>query len=271
MARKKKNKKAEEVAPVVEEVAAAPAEPVAGPTMDGTPIAPPMDEGRPLQLSPIIQPIAFVPYSTQNQELYMWEEEDPYYGADPYAQQAYAQDPYAAPYYGGGYALPPTAPEAEDEEVEEKPRKKVSVAAIFLILISILAIVLIVVGKYANMTYLYIVGGMSGLDAIIGLFSDMSSFGAAQIAPLMILISAACAVLILLFSLIFIMKRGACVIAKIASFIGLVAVLVVLILGLMKREEVTVDIGIYILTGLMLLCVLIAFGSKNNPKVKKNK
>lgn len=269
------------------------------PAQPGTPARRPSGRrAKPLQLTPIIQPIAFVPYSTQEQELYMWDDNadyaapggygDPYYDnynnqqtpafggnelsyndpyATNYASNSYSSNSYAAPYYGEydyGYQAAPEAP--------AKKKKGVSVAAILLMLLSLVAIALIVIGKFVNQSFLMMVGDVSGLDAIINAFKGLSSgFSVESVPALMIAVIAVSAVVILIASLIRIKHRGACVVAKIFAFLGLVAALVALIIGLMNKETVVLNIALYIVTGIMLLIVLIAFGAKNDPKVKKAK
>ena len=113
MAKKSKKNQAlvEEVAPVEEAKAAQ--QPVSAPP-------------KVVQLTPIIQPIAFVPYSTQEQELYM---------EGPEEEEEVA-----------------TIPQEEEEEVV--PKKKVSAAAIFLSIFSLLIIAVFVAGKWVLQDYI---------------------------------------------------------------------------------------------------------------------
>lgn len=249
---------------------------------------------KPLQLNPIIQPIAFVPYSTQQQELYMWEEEQQYDGGpyyDAQAQAASAAYDVAAPaygdssyqasagaydqgYYGGygyqdygyGYAQAPVA------SVETKKKKKVSAAAIILIILSLLSIALIVVGKFLNQSFLLMAGETSGLDMIINFFNDMTAgaeFGEAMIMPIAVLVVAVGAVIVLLGSLFGLFKKGATVFAKLGACLAFIGALVGLVVGLIKADTVQIQIGFYILVGIAALTLIIAFAAKNAPKAKK--
>ncbi len=192
-----------------------------------TPVAQP---AKAVQLTPIIQPIAFVPYSTQDQPLYM---EDDYVEEDELVE--------------------------EEEVVAAPKKKKVSCAAIFLSILSLLIIGVYVAGEYVLKEYLALVGEASGLGIILDFVGNISFDNIATIA---ILVAPVMAVLTIIASLIRIMKKGACVFAKITTFIGLVAVIAAIVLLLI--ESATIGYGLYIVAVLSFVNVLIAYLAKND-------
>ncbi|MBQ8178269.1 MAG: hypothetical protein IJ033_03650 [Clostridia bacterium] len=209
---KKSEKKNQVAAPAAEET---------------TPVAQP---AKAVQLTPIIQPIAFVPYSTQDQPLYMYDEEEE------------------------------VAVEEEVEEVVAAPKKKVSCAAIFLSIFSLIIVGLYVIANWVMPDMLGLIDGQSGLAIIMGLvetmeFTDIMSVALAVV-PVM-------AVLTLIASLIRIMKKGACVFAKITTFLGLVAVIAALLLALIDGGY-AIGYGLYAVAALSLINVLIAYLAKND-------
>lgn len=210
---KKSEKKNQVAAPAAEET---------------TPVAQP---AKAVQLTPIIQPIAFVPYSTQDQPLYMYDDEEV---------------------------------EAVEEEVEEEvvapKKKKVSCAAIFLSIFSLIIVGLYVIANWVMPDMLGLVDGQSGLAIIMGLVETMDFSNIMNIA---IAVVPVMAVLTLISSLIRIMKKGACVFAKITTFLGLVAVIAALLLALIDGE-VAIGYGLYAVAALSLINVLIAYLAKND-------
>lgn len=225
MAKKSKNQQA-----LVEEVAAEevqekkPEQPVAKPN-------------KVVQLTPIIQPIAFVPYSTQEQELYMEEEEEK------------AVD----------------EPIPQEEEVVA-PKKKVSAAAIFLSIFSLLIIAVFVAGKWVLQDYLACVGGVAGLDVTLNYIEAQDW---TDIVSILVTVIPVCAALVLISSLIRIMHKGACVFAMIFSLLGIAASLAaILMLALDDAGDQSVGYGLYAMAGLSLINMLIAFLAKREPKVK---
>lgn len=202
----------------------------------------------PMQLTPIIQPIAFVPYSTQEQPLYMYDDastqaaayEDDYsYSEDNYAEQAVATTPV-------------------------RRANKVSGAAIALIILSLIMIAAYVVGKFLAFTYVQIGNDTSGLDMLLNVFAAGAIvLDTVTVVALGITVSVVCAVLVLIASLIRIKYQGACVFAKVFSFLGLVTALVAVMISLVQKDEITVNYGMYIVAAIALLMVMIAFLSKN--------
>ena len=224
-------KKSKKQQPLVEEVAAEevqekkPEQPVAKPN-------------KVVQLTPIIQPIAFVPYSTQEQELYMEEEEE----------EAVNE------------------PIPQEEEVEAPKKKKVSAAAIFLSIFSLLIIAVFVAGKWVLQDYLACVGGVAGLDVTLNYIEAQDW---TDIVSILVTVIPVCAALVLISSLIRIMHKGACVFAMIFSLLGIAASLAaILMLALDDAGDQSVGYGLYAMAGLSLINMLIAFLAKREPKVK---
>lgn len=194
-----------------------------------TPVAQP---AKAVQLTPIIQPIAFVPYSTQDQPLYMFDEEEEVVEEE----------------------------EIVEEEVVAPKKKKVSCAAIFLSIFSLIIVGIYVIAEYAVPEYLALIGGQSGLAIILGLIDTMDFTNITNIALAVVPVMA---VLTLISSLIRIMKKGACVFAKITTFLGLVAVIAALLLVLIDGT-VEIGYGLYAVAALSLVNVLIAYLAKND-------
>ena len=190
-----------------------------------------------VQLTPIIQPIAFVPYSTQEQELYMEEEEE----------EAVNE------------------PIPQEEEVVA-PKKKVSAAAIFLSIFSLLIIAVFVAGKWVLQDYLACVGGVAGLDVTLNYIEAQDW---TDIVSILVTVIPVCAALVLISSLIRIMHKGACVFAMIFSLLGIAASLAaILMLALDDAGNQSVGYGLYAMAGLSLINMLIAFLAKRERKVK---
>lgn len=190
-----------------------------------TPVAQPP---KAVQLTPIIQPIAFVPYSTQDQELFVEEEEI-----------------------------------VEEEIVEEEvvaPKKKVSCAAIFLSIFSLLIIGVYVAAEWVLTDILALVNGQSGLAIIMDLVETMEFTNFVNLA---IAVVPVMALLTLVASLIRIMRKGACIFAQITTFIGLVAVIAALLLVLIDGGY-EIGYGLYASAALSLINVLIAYLAKRD-------
>lgn len=192
-----------------------------------TPVAQP---AKAVQLTPIIQPIAFVPYSTQDQPLYMYDDEEE---VEEIVE--------------------------EEEEVVVAPKKKVSCAAIFLSILSLLIVGVYVVANWVMPEYIGLVDGQSGLAIIMGLIDSMDFTNIMNIA---IAVVPVMAVLTLIASLIRIMKKGACVFAKITTFFGLVAAIAAVLLAILDGVEI--GYGLYAVAVLSLVNVLIAYLAKND-------
>ena len=119
-----------------------------------------------VQLGPIVQPIAFVPYNTQEQPLFQ---------------------------YGGTYdvarAKDEIAREFEDEEENEEIRtiseKKIRFVPIFLAILSLLIVAVLAAGKFVLQDYLAINTGISGYTYVINLV-DVITNGSLVIADIIL-------------------------------------------------------------------------------------
>lgn len=203
----------------------------------------------PMQLTPIIQPIAFVPYTTQEQPLYMY---------DDVATEGEYEDDYS-------YSEADYADETKLVDASQNTKvKKVSGAAIALIILSIVMIAVYVIGKFFAFTYIQIANDTSGLDMLLNVISGGAIvFDTITVVALAISVSVVAAVLILVSSIIRIKTKGACVFAKIFSFVGLVTALVAVMISMVQKEDVAINYGMYVVAGIALLLVMIAFLSKN--------
>ena len=202
---------------------------IAAPATEETETTPVAQPAKAVQLTPIIQPIAFVPYSTQDQPLYMFDDEEEV---------------------------------AEVEEVEEEvvaaPKKKVSCAAIFLSIFSLIIVGIYVAANWVVPEYLALINGESGLAIIMNLVETMDFTNFANLA---IAVVPVMAVLTLIASLIRIKRKGACVFAQITTFIGIVAVIAALLLVLIDGGF-AIGYGLYAIAALSLINVLIAYLAK---------
>ncbi len=204
---------------------------IAAPATEETETTPVAQPAKAVQLTPIIQPIAFVPYSTQDQPLYMFDDEEEV---------------------------------AEVEEVEEEvvaaPKKKVSCAAIFLSIFSLIIVGIYVAANWVVPEYLALINGESGLAIIMNLVETMDFTNFANLA---IAVVPVMAVLTLIASLIRIKRKGACVFAQITTFLGLVAVIAALLLVLIDGGY-EIGYGLYAVAALSLINVLIAYLAKRD-------
>ncbi|MDD3946471.1 MAG: hypothetical protein PHI19_01375 [Clostridia bacterium] len=210
-----------------------------------------------VQLTPIVQPLAFVPYSTQKQPLFMFDDE-----ADPaIVPEAVPQEP-----------VPVTIENeaCEPSDAVTKPRKGIKAAPVILILLSLLVAAVFVVGKYvsvaADYTYFYALEGINhnGIDIVISVYEAIAAgeiIALEYALPSAIALTGVFAVLTFLASLIRICKKGACVFAKITTAFTFLFALLAIILALV--EEATMGYGLYIAGGLALLSILVAYLSRS--------
>lgn len=201
-----------------------------------------------LQLPPIVQPIAFVPYSTQDQPLYMYDEAiDEYQTVDHYQQPAdYAVDSAAEPV-----------------ETAKSARKGVQWAPIVLALLGLIMVAVMVIPKFVEaLSILSVVGSTSGLDVILNLVDQFSAgFSSDLIVPIAIAVVGVTAVLTVLVGLIQITRKGACVLLKLIVAIMLIAALVAMIMLLTEGGN-EIAIGLYAVVGVAFVSVLVAFLAK---------
>jgi hypothetical protein len=191
-----------------------------------------------MQLTPIIQPIAFVPYSTQEQPLYMYDDVE---------EQI----------------------EEMEEVIEEAApaKKKVSGACIALMIFSIVYIALYVISKFVSLEYIFAINGTSALDLLINVFkAGAIVFDTVTIIALALGVGAVCCLLVLIASIIKIMGPGVPAFAKIFAFLGLVVTLVSVLLALVQKDTVAINYGLYIYAAVALIIVIISFLSKNKKQ-----
>lgn len=211
--------------------------------------------GAGVQLAPIVQPIAFVPYNTQEQPLLQ-------YGNSGY-DLARARDDIARGYdddYDDEYATPALA----------SYEKKVRFVPIFLAILSLLIVGVMVAGEFVLKEYLVLTTGVSGYGYIMNLVDMVMAGGTLVIADMIlpgaIALIALFAVLNLLASLIKMKSKGACTISKICLFFMLTFSLVVVLICLMN--EIEMGYGLYAVAGLSFLSLVIGYLAKKDIKKK---
>ncbi|MFA5450240.1 MAG: hypothetical protein WC292_07390, partial [Clostridia bacterium] len=126
----KKNKKIpaqldERTAPAPDERRSASVRPL--PSLGPVPVQPVASN---VQLTPIVQPLAFVPYSSQKQPLFIYEGEEEVEVDDDYGDGLIEEDVVAF--------------------ASAKPKKVVSGLSIFLIITSLLVLAVLIVGKFVS-------------------------------------------------------------------------------------------------------------------------
>lgn len=221
------------------------AEKSAPPTMQRKPVAksqPVAPQGAgPMQLTPIIQPIAFVPYSTQEQPLYMYDD----------IQEQYDD-----------------TEEVVVEEVVVRRKKKVSGACIALIVFSLIYIALYVISYFVkDFAYIATVNDTSALALLLNVFkAETIVFDTVTIIAFAIAVGAVCCLLVLIASIIKIKGAGVPAFAKIFAFLGLVVTLVSVLLALVQKDTITTNYGLYAYAAIALLIVIISFLSKNKKQ-----
>jgi len=201
----------------------------------------------PTRMAPIVQPIAFVPYTTQDQAL--WQVTPSGYDI-PQARRDIAN----------AYASPEEAAAAEAKAAEDS-EKKVRFVPIFLAVLSLLIIAVMVVGKFVLQTELALVGGLSGYDYALEVYDIImeASFDdiSALILPASVIIVALASLLNLIANLIKMKSRGACVFAKICIFFMLTFSLVLVLIALMDTIEL--GYGMYAVAGLSFISLLVGY------------
>ncbi len=198
------------------------------------------------QLAPIVQPLAIVPFNTQEQPLFQ-------YGSSYDFNQA-RED------IARGF-------EDEIEQQYEAPiEKRVRFVPIFLAILSLLIVGVLVLGEFALQQYLVLTAGMSGYAYVMDLVNQVS--GTLVIADLVfpgaVAIVAVFSVLNLLASLIKMKSRGACAFSKICLFFMLTFSLVLVLISLMN--EIEMGYGLYAVAGLSFLSLIIGYLAKKDKK-----
>ena len=195
-----------------------------------------------VQLTPIVQPIAFVPYSTQEQPLFMYDDEE--YVEEP----VYDDDEYEDDY------VEAAAPVAR--------KRKASAAAIIVAILSLVVIGIYVIAKWVAAEYIGLIDSTAGLDIILNFFEAPEW---TDIATLSILLVPVFAILTFIGALIGVMRKGVCLFAKITSAFALISALVAILMPVIEGES-SVGYGLYAVAAICLINVLISWLAANEAK-----
>jgi hypothetical protein len=172
-----------------------------------------------VQLSPIVQPIALVPYNTQEQPLFQYGSYDVAKAREEISREF---EEYT---------------ESKEDYEEQITQKKVRFVPIFLAVLSLLVIAVLVVGEFVAQEYLALTAGMSGYAYIMELVDVFTGVGELVIADLIfpgaVALVAVFALINLIASLIKMKSKGACVISKICMFFMLTFSLTLVLISLM--------------------------------------
>lgn len=202
-----------------------------------------------VQLSPIVQPIAFVPYNTQEQPLFQ---------------------------YGSSYDLDRArediAREFETEEEGYKKKapieKKVRFLPIFLSILSLLIVGVLVLGEFALQEYLILTADTSGYAYVMQIVDTLTAGGELVIAELIVpgavALIAVFAVINLIANLIKMKSKGACAISKICLFFMLTLSLVLVLVNMINDE--VIGYGLYAVAGLSLISLVFGYLAKKDIK-----
>lgn len=187
----------------------------------------------PIQLQPIVQPIALVPYSTKDQAINQYDE-----GFDTY--------------------------ENELEEDDTYNEKRLNVPKLIAFILGIITIALLVVAKFLKtesiQNYICMQNYKSGLDIILGI---TGVFGSGQgikviIATVALTLSAAFIAILTIIS-IFGMKKRTPVFSKVIASIALVGMIAFAVIGLIEKN---INLGGYIAAGLTLLITIFTLAGR---------
>lgn len=214
-----------------------------------------------VQLTPIVQPVAFVPYNTQKQPLLTydgeWEEEEIQAEEDAY------EDAYDY------------APSAFGSVSVATSKKRVSVVALVLILLGIVVAALYIIAKFVAPVSEYLaltvsegayISGYGCFEMLIANIKDGIILDMANLIPFAVCLSAFFTLLTIITCLIRICRKGAAVFAKITVFFALACALVTVVYPLINKADVA--IGAYILCGLQLIALIVAYLGKKEPRVR---
>ena len=199
-----------------------------------------------VQLSPIVQPIAFVPYNTQDQPLFQYGGYDVQKAKEEIAQEFEDDEEYQEVYDDG------------DNE------KKVRFTPIFLAVLSLLVVAVLVVGEFVLQEFLALTAGLSGYAYVMELVDIFTAGNELVIADLIfpgaVALVGLFAVINLIASLIKMKSKGASVVSKICLFFMLTFSLVLVLISLMNDYEIVY--GLYAVAGLSLLSLVVGYLAK---------
>lgn len=179
-----------------------------------------------VQLSPVVQPIAMVPYSSQDNPLMTYEEER-------------------------------RNPVAEAAPAEEK--RGVKSAPIVRILMCLLTVAVYVAGNFFLSDILALSGTEaegSGLGMILSLFQSSGGFDLLNMLPKILILAALVGVVVTLVVSVVKITKKTHVVVKISAFLASLCALVALLMQIIFGG---VGIGMYIVTALCLVSLLTAF------------
>ncbi len=208
------------------------------------------EDSVPRQLPPIIQPIAIVPYSTQNQPLLQELPGD--YVDDGYAYGDYAGADYD---YEDNQDYAPVA--VRKGKVKEK--KGNGFASFLLLLLSIVSLAVIVVGKFVQMDYFFLYGMVNGLDTILNVAKSFDGAMTDMMLSIGLIVLAVANIVTIILAIVG-MKKGINAFTKIVVFLGLAGAVVALV---MVAQVGALAMGSYILVGVAFVELLVALLVKN--------
>lgn len=223
--------------------------------------------GAPQQLPPIIQPIAFVPYSTTRQPLYQYADDGEYgYDYNGYEDvsdaASYSMEEEPAYEERAERVNKSGKQGAKKVNMRKSQRVNASGCSIVLMILSILSLLVIILGAYVKFEYLYVYKEVGALTKILEL-KDM--FGGEIVIktllfPASIALVAVADILIFLGALISVKKRG---VGGLTKFFILLEVLGAALFAVMVAVNgFSIGYGTYIIAGIALVSMLFALFSR---------
>lgn len=183
------------------------------------------------QLTPVIQPIAMVPYSDLDEPLMTYEEEQ--------AEKQAASATAAA-------------------SVQEK--QGVKVAPIVRIVVCVLALAVYVAGNFFLSNFLALSGDTaagSGLGMILSMFKSSNGIDLFDFLPKIFILAAAVCVITTIIASAVMIKKKTNIVVKIFALLASLFILVALLVQILLLKSA--GIGLYIVTALCLVSLLTAF------------
>lgn len=199
-----------------------------------------------IQLTPIVQPLAFVPYSTQKQPLLVYDGEEEVMVED--------EVPYEE------------APVNTEVFAKVKAKRRVSGTALFLIISGLIILAALILGQFvsaiAKYTAVTVTGDPEvfnqGYGLVEGLVKNIKNIiDLNNVIPAAIALVGVLTVLNILVSLICVCKKGAVLFVKISLFFTLAAAGIAVIMCI--TNSVKIGIGLYIVAGLVFLQTVVAY------------
>lgn len=210
-------------------------------------------------LPPIVQPIAFVPYTTQDQALLQMVPSNELGGETAAEEQYYyEEEPKSARKQKVASRNEILSEVADDRGVKFIP--------IFSAILSLLVIAVVIVGKFVLQTELALLDGTSGFGYIENLIDIFTAGGSLEIDALIIPGAVALVALFafvnLVISLITMKKRGASVVSKICVFFLILFSLALILIGVMDKMDI--GYGMYAVAGLSFVIMLFSYLAKKD-------